>query len=335
MHTKQTPIFCQDGKQTKSWRPSPGLGLALCVIFTGFSGSVLANQFCSQTAEITLKACLHEARDDFLIARGKCVNLSDPVARQECREEAQADQEESRELCAEQRTARGEVCNLIGEERYDPDFSPANFVHPNQIGKSVSPNPYFPLVPGTRWVYRGGGERIIVRVTHKTKLIDGVTCRVLVDVVKEDGVEIEITGDWYAQDTQGNVWYCGEIARNFETFDGDRPEDPELVDIDGSWKAGRDGAKAGIIMFAAPQVGVTYREEIALGEAEDVAEVVSDTGTESVPAASCNNNCVVTRNFTAIEPGAEEFKYYALGVGPILEIDGEGGRVELIKVVTP
>ena len=106
------------------------------------------------------------------------------------------------------------------------------------------------------------------------------------DVVEEDDDAIEDTDDWYAQDMDGNVWYCGEIAKNFETFEGDDPEDPELVDIEGSWKAGRDYAKPGILMLAAPMVGDVYRQEVSWGDAEDVAEVISTTGSATVADAT-------------------------------------------------
>ena len=172
-------------------------------------------------------------------------------------------------------------------------------------------------------------------VTDKIKLIEGVTCRVVLDVVEEDGVVIEITDDWFAQDLDGNVWYCGESARDFETFEGDDPEEPELVKIEGSFKAGRVGAKSGIIMLADPQVGDSYREEVALGEAEDFAQVTSITGTESVPAVSCDADCLVTDNFTPIEPGVIEVKYYAPGVGLILEMVPGGPRVELVEFDIP
>ena len=139
-------------------------------------------------------------------------------------------------------------------------------------------NPYFPLKVGNRWVYEGGDETITVEVLRATKLIEGVTCIVVNDLVEEDGVKIEDTDDWYAQreDTR-DVWYVGEIVKNFETFDGDRPDEPELVDIDGSWKTGRDGAKPGILIEANPEPGNAYRQEISLGEAEDVAEVLFNT----------------------------------------------------------
>ena len=170
----------------------------------------------------------------------------------------------------------------------------------------------------------------------KTKLIEGVTCVVVNDLVEEDGVPIENTDDWYAQDALGNVWYCGEIAKNFEIFEGDDPEEAELVDIDGSWKAGRDGAQPGIIMLALPQAGDVYRQEVALGEAEDAARVISTTGSAAVPAASCDGDCVVTRDFTPLEPDANERKFYAPGVGLILERDLESGdRVELVEFTPP
>ena len=208
-------------------------------------------------------------------------------------------------------------------------------------------NPYFPLKVGNRWVYEGGDETITVEVLRATKLIEGVTCIVVNDLVEEDGVKIEDTDDWYAQreDTR-DMWYVGEIAKNFETFDGDRPDEPELVDIDGSWKTGRDGAKPGILIEANPEPGNAYRQEISLGEAEDVAEVLSNTyfygkpPTEDSPSldfgvpealanALCSeaDPCVVTRDFTALEPGVEERKYYAPWIGVFLEVDLETGDI--------
>jgi len=138
----------------------------------------------------------------------------------------------------------------------------------------------------------------------------------------------EDTDDWMTQDVEGNVWYFGEISKTYE--------DGELTDIEGSWTAGVDGAKPGILMKAAPEVGDVYRQEFALGEAEDAGEVVSTTGSATVPAASCSGSCVVTRDFTPIEPDGEEFKYYLSGVGLILEENPEtGGRVELVDVTFP
>ena len=263
-------------------------------------------EFCTDTADLALHACFADARDDALIARANCINESERDERRTCRGDARTEREDAKEECEDQYDARLDVCDLIGEDRYDPDFEPADFVDPSDIGTTVEPNLYWPLVPGYRWVYEGGGETITVIVTDKTKLIDGVTCRVVNDVNREDDVVIEDTEDWYAQDREGNVWYFGELSRDFETFEGDDPEEGELVTIDGSFKAGRERAKPGILVLAAPRVGDVYRQEMSLGEAEDLAEVISVTGTESVPAASCTNDCLVTRDFTPLEPGVEE-----------------------------
>jgi hypothetical protein len=304
------------------------------VMFTAAASAVEKHRkgFCSRTASVLLRACQNEVRDNFWIATGNCINLSDDAERKACNEEARTQKEDGPGLCDEQYSARLQVCDLVGEDRYDPEFDTAQFVDPDEIGVSVAPNPYFPLIRGTRWVYKGADEMFTDTVTDKTKLIGGVTCRVVHDVVEKDGVVVEITDDWFAQDLAGNVWYCGEIVQELETFEGDDPAEPELVGIEGSWKARREGGKPGVFVLVAPQVGEAYRAEVSLGNAEDVAEVVSTTGTEAVPAAQCNNDCLVTREFTPLEPGVEEFFYYAPGVGLILEIDREGNRVELVEV---
>lgn len=271
-------------------------------------------------------------QQDFWIARGNCINVSDDAEREECNADAQVARHDGPGLCQDQYRVRLVLCDLVGEDRYDPEFDPVQFVDPDEIGVSVEPNPYFPLIRGTRWVYKGPGETFTDTVTDKTKLIEGVTCRVVHDVAEKDGVVVEITDDWFAQDLAGNVWYCGEIAQELEIFEGDDPAEPELVGIEGSWKAGREGGKPGILVLVAPQVGEAYRAEVSPGQAEDVAEVISTTGTEAVPAAQCNNDCLVTRESTPLEPGVEEFFYYAPGVGLILEIDQEGNRFELVEV---
>jgi len=314
---------------------APGFGLASPVPPAAMAEADPGKPFCSWTATAAFNACHAEVRDDYAIAIGNCINISDDEERSECKDEAREESREGKALCGEQLDARRAVCDLVGEDRYDPDFDPENFVDPDDIGGAVAPNPYLPLVPGSYWIWEGGDEVITDTVTDKIKLVEGVRCRVVLDVVEEDGEVIEITDDWYAQDLEGNVWYCGESARDFETFEGDDPEDPELVSIEGSFKAGRHHAKPGTMMLAAPQVGDVYREEVALGEAEDFAEVISVTGTESVPAASCTNECLVTRNTTALEPEVVEIKYYAPGVGLILEVPPGEPRVELVEFYIP
>jgi hypothetical protein len=198
---------------------------------------------------------------------------------------------------------------------------------------------------GNQWVYAGGDETITVRVLDETKRIEGVTCIVVHDRVEEDGEPVEDTDDWSGQRKDGSVAYCGEISREFETFEGDDPQEPELISIEGSWKAGRDGDLAGTLFLAEPAVGETYRQEWSPGNAEDAATVVSTSyrlGEDPaldlhVPRALAQRmcgagDCVVTREFTPIEPDARELKYYAREVGLFLEVDPRSGStVELVE----
>ena len=106
----------------------------------------------------------------------------------------------------------------------------------------------------------------------------------------------------------------------------------ELVDIEGSWKAGRDRAKAGILIPVEPEIGDVFRSEVLYDEAEDILTVLSLTGDETTVVASCNNLCLVTKDHTPLEPGDEENKYYLPGTGLILEVDLEtGDRTELVS----
>lgn len=311
--------------------------VALAVVSLGAASPSVAldEPFCAQAAYAALVACRAEAQDDYWTAIAGCINVSKRGERRACENGAAAERTDAKELCSEQYDARLELCDLLGGGRYDPEFDPHDFVDPDEIGGTVAPNPYFPLVVGARWVYRGGDETVTVTVTDKTKLIEGVTCRVVHDVVEVDGEAIEVTDDWFAQDQDGNIWYCGEISQELESFEGDIPRELELVSLEGSWKAGRDFDKPGLLVPAFPQVGAAHREEFSPGNAEDAAQVVSLAGAESSPAASCGGHCLVTRNFTPLSPGSEETKHYAPGIGLILEVGGDGDRNELVEFTIP
>jgi len=191
-------------------------------------------------------------------------------------------------------------------------------------------NPLFPLVPGTIRTYEKdtpeGLEQVVVEVTSDRKVILGVTCFVVHDVVSLDGEVIEDTLDWYAQDRHGNVWYFGEDSKELEGG--------VVVSTHGSWEAGVDGAQPGIVMLANPEVGVTYRQEFAPGVAEDMATVLALDASVTVPFGSYAD-CLQTEDFTALEPDVSEEKFYAAGVGAVLEVDDEGGRTELVDVEGP
>lgn len=283
---------------------------------------------CTSTTKAAYRACLFEGLDDFWIATAKCRNFADPGERTDCQRESKAELQGARGDCREQRGARSELCAALGEEPYDPPFEAALFVNPADIGGSVAPNPWLPLIAGRTLVYSGPGETVTVSFTDEVQLIAGVPCAVVRDTAEEGGEVVEDTRDYFAQDVQGNVWYCGEATAE---FDGE-----EIISVDGSFKAGENGAKAGILMEAAPVVGDVYRQEFDIGNAEDAAEVIDLAGSASVPAASCTGDCLVTRDFTPLEPDSFENKYYKPGVGLILETNpATGKRVELIEVRGP
>jgi hypothetical protein len=203
--------------------------------------------------------------------------------------------------------------------------------NPAQFSTTID-NPYLPFVPGTTMVYRERGEdgrgREVVRVTHRTKLVQGVRTVVVRDRAWSGGELVEDTRDWYAQDRRGNVWYFGENTKEYENG--------EVVSTEGSWKAGRDGAQAGIVMEAHPKVGDTYSQEDAPGVAEDQATVLSLDGSKTVPYGSFDH-LLVTRDFSPLEPSIVERKFYAKGIGSVLEKVVQGGRerVALVRVVRP
>lgn len=188
-------------------------------------------------------------------------------------------------------------------------------------------NPLFPLVPGTKYVFEGttdeGVERVEIEVTDQRKDILGVSCIVVHAVEFLDGEVIEDTLDWFVQDVDGNVWYFGEDSKEIENG--------VVVSTDGSWEGGVDGAEPGIIMPATPAVGTTFQQENAPGIAEDMATVLALDETVTTPLGTYAG-CLKTEDFTPLEPGVFEEKFYAPGVGLVLEVDEDGNRMELIEI---
>jgi hypothetical protein len=135
---------------------------------------------------------------------------------------------------------------------------------------------------------------------------------------------VEDTYDWYAQDGEGNVWYLGEETAEYENG--------ELVSTAGAWEGGVDGALPGLIMEAAPRVGDVYRQEFYPGEAEDLAEVVRSGVREDVDYGSFGD-LIVIKEWNPLQAEVVEEKYYATGVGLVLETTIEGGseRIELVS----
>ena len=324
--------------QPRTLRPALLAALSGVLAFSGWSAAAAAAaagdrgagpggaKACSTTSHAAQLACRAEALDDYWIAIGNCANLDEATEVRECRREARADWLEGRGECGEQFDARQEACDFLGQDPYVVDLEDIDFVNPGDIGGAVAPNPYLPLVPGTRFHYANeeAGELVEVSVTYDTLEIAGVECVVVRDVVTDadSGDLIEDTDDFFAQDTEGNVWYLGEIARNYE--------DGLLTDLEGSWRAGVDDAKAGIVMKRYPLVGAVYRQEFLLGDAEDVARVQSLSGSAEAGDYDCTGNCLVTEEFTPIEPGVVEFKYYLPGTGHVLTVDPDTGEREVL-----
>jgi hypothetical protein len=214
--------------------------------------------------------------------------------------------------------------NGPGGPDYDPDI-------PADLGADVT-NPYFPLVPGTRYDFAGdtdqGQETTIVEVLGQTRTVNGVTARVVRDRVYLDGELIEDTFDWYAQGGDGNVWYLGEDSKEIENG--------QVVSTEGSWEWGVDGALPGVIMWADPAAhfGEDYRQEFYQGVAEDWARALGTDREVSVPAGDFTG-CLETEDWNGLESGGAERKFYCPGTGLVLETGSGGARVELVELTAP
>jgi hypothetical protein len=190
-------------------------------------------------------------------------------------------------------------------------------------------NPWYPLKPGSVYVYRGvkDGEpsREVMTVTHRTKTIDGAPCVVVSDLLYLRGRLEERTTDLYTQDSKGNVWYFGE-----NTAELDRQG--RVKNRSGSWRAGVNGAKPGIFMFAHPRVGQSARQEYYKGQAEDHFQVLRLNVRVRVPFGS-SRHALLTKEWTPLEPGVIDHKYYVRGIGTVLERTAKGPveRNELVS----
>jgi hypothetical protein len=186
-------------------------------------------------------------------------------------------------------------------------------------------NPWFPLPAGRTLEYRGinedGAVRELFLISDETQKVDGVTCRVVLDRLYVDGELAETTRDFYAQDRQGNVWYFGEDTAELDP-------DGTMIGTSGTFHSGDSGALPGIFMTAVPAVGDTHRQEYAPGFAEDfyAVEVLS---TKVVTPYRTFTNAMRTREWTPLEPGVLDNKYYVKGIGTVKELTVKGGKERL------
>lgn len=227
--------------------------------------------------------------------------------------------------------------NLDGSERIElnnttdqssPVIRLEDFTNPTLID-----HPYLPMAPGMVHRYSamidGELEEVIVEVTSETRVIMGITARVVKATEFTEGELLEETFDWFAQDDAGNVWYFGEDVTNFEYDD-----EGNLLSTDneGAWEAGVGGAHAGIAMPANPRVGDSYRQEYAPGNAEDIGAIEALNISVTL-ADGANYVTLQTRDWNPLEdPDEFEFKYYAEGVGLVREEEGNGEeQVDLVS----
>lgn len=198
---------------------------------------------------------------------------------------------------------------------------------PNDFVAQVD-NPWFPLRPGSKYRYAGLKDRTkmvdVVRVTAKTKRILGVETTVVHDVVKVNGRPEEETHDYYAQDRHGNVWYFGESTKTFASHG-------KIVSTEGSFEAGVDGERAGVLIPGHPRIGQVGRQEFSRGEAEDHFKVLDLSASVSVPFVS-SKQALRTSEWTPLEPAVVDNKYYVRGIGTVSEVAVKG-PVEQLRLV--
>ena len=189
-------------------------------------------------------------------------------------------------------------------------------------------NPWFPLRPGTRYVYVGEKDgqpsRDVMTATHRVRTINGAPCVVVRDMLYLRGRLRERTTDWYSQDGKGRVWYFGEDTAELD-------KNGHVTSTEGSWLAGVDGARAGIFMPTRPRVGQSFRQEYYKGQAEDHFEVI---GLFRAVTAPGRDNALLTKEWTPLEPGVIDHKMYVRGIGTVLEQTQRGGneRGELVSL---
>ena len=290
-------------------------------LWEGITGQQLAVSVspCGEVAQLQAAATLFDLQEEYTLGLARAANTIDPLAAAETEAAAFAEMLEGIDFALEVLEARYSVCSKTGGGVYDPVIDPSNFT-------DTITNPMLPYTVGSTWTYQGRNpeevEEIVVTVLPDVREILGIDCRIVRDTVTVEGELIEDTYDYYAQDLDGSVWYFGEISFNYE--------DGFIVDIEGSWLAGENGAKPGIVMPAQPYVGQAFRQEYSLNEAEDAAEILSMTARASLHVGTFNN-LIKTADVVPLEPGALEYKYYAHGIGFLYEVKPETGEtVELI-----
>jgi hypothetical protein len=209
------------------------------------------------------------------------------------------------------------AATVTAAQRGTPHHPPAA-----QFTRARVDNPWFPLKPGTRYIYRGHEDdkpsRDVVTATYRTKRIEGVLCRVVRDRLFLAGKLRERTSDFYAQTKTGTVWYFGENTAELN-------RQGQVVSREGSFQSGRDGAQAGIFMPAHARVGQTFQQENYPRHAEDKFRILSLSGHFTTALVSTRHG-MLTREWTRLEPGVVDHKFYIRDIGNVGEKTIHGGN---------
>lgn len=288
------------------------------------SGSAQSEALPERPCEAMARAAYSAARSDAVTEFWMDIALAvnEPGAQMGQRlAEAWTIRREALEEALVQYRARLRVCEELGHGVYAPVMTPTQFT------ANVNAN-FFPLTPGSTYVYESqtslGVERYESTVLDRVLQVNGIPCRSVSTFEYLDGALKERTIDWYSQDSFGSVWYLGEVTQEFE--------DGLPVAMDGSWRAGIDGAKAGHKLPGSAMVGDVFRMEFLLGSAEDVARVTAVGQTVTVPAGTFDG-CIAVQEWSPLDVRELVLKYYAPQVGMVLEINQRTGeRAELIEI---
>ena len=194
---------------------------------------------------------------------------------------------------------------------------------PRERLASAGANPYFILEPGYVLTFEGDSKgrkaALVITVLDETKTVEGVETRIVEERETMDGKPVEVSRNYLAIDKQTkDVYYFGEDVDDYD-------KSGKVVGHGGAWHAGKDGARFGLIMPGEPKVGQKYYQEIAPKRAMDRAEVIGLDETVKVPAGEFSK-CLKTRETTPLEPDEREHKYYAPGVGLLID-----GNLKLVK----
>jgi len=200
---------------------------------------------------------------------------------------------------------------LAAEAPQKADFRSTFSVDKTKLS-STGKGTYFILDPGYTLHFQAGKDTLIITVLEETRIVEGVTTRVVEERETEGGKLAEVSRNYFAVDTAtGDVYYFGE--------DVDMYKNGKVTSHEGAWLSGVNGAKFGLLVPGAPKVGDRYYQESAPKVAMDRAEVLS-VGAEVKVPAGVFKNCLHTKETSAIESGSED-KFYAPGVGLIKDAD--------------